>query len=61
MAKTNHEDKDLYNRLLHKNDFIRRPDNTSGNFSDTETNIALLIILFVIILLFWVPLSEIFQ
>lgn len=61
MNNTNQEDKDLYNRLLHKTDFIHRSGNSSGNFSDTETNIALLIILFVIVLLFWVPLSDIFQ
>jgi|GEM_PF-771654 len=53
---------DNFNRLLYKEDLLHHSRNTkqpAGSLSETEVNIVLIIILFLIILLFWVPLSEV--
>lgn len=45
--------------LVHRNDILHH--HSGSAFSEKEVNIALLIILAVILLLFWVPLAEFIQ
>jgi len=57
--QTNRGENDVHNRLLHKEDFLHQSKHPTNSFTETETNIVLIIILFVIILLFWVPIAEV--
>ncbi len=50
----------LYEKLLSRDDWAHHP-NSGNTFTETETNIALLIVLAVILMLFWLPLAEIFR